>query len=196
MRVIGFTGGSGCGKTTALRCLAPYDVLCIDCDALYHEMLRTDAGLTAAIGAAFPAAMRGGALDRRALGEIVFSDPRALARLNAVTDPAVCRRVEALLERARAEGRRVAAVDAIRLLESGLGAKCDVTIAVTAPEEQRVRRLQAREGISEEYARMRIRAQRSDASFSAACDYTLENTGDLDAFQGQCRTLFQTICKE
>ena len=84
-------------------------------------------------------------------------------------------------------------IDAIGLLESGLAALCDVTVAVTAPAEARIARLMAREGVSREYAAARIAAQRSDASFSAACDYTLENDGTQDEFRLKCQNLFETL---
>jgi len=196
MKIIGFTGGSGCGKTTALQALAPYHALILDCDAVYHELLRTDRELTASIGARFPGTVRDGVLDRKALGNVVFSDPEALEALSAITDPVVMRRVQVLLDEARTAGRRVAALDAIRLEESGLADLCDVTIAVTAPLPQRIRRLMAREGISEDYARARIAAQRSNESFSQSCDFTLENSGDLSGFHTRCSELLQTILKE
>ena len=63
---------------------------------------------------------------------------------------------------------------------------CDVTVAVTAPEEDRVRRLMARDGISGEYARSRIAAQHNDAWFREKCDYVLVNDGELDAFATKC----------
>ena len=70
---------------------------------------------------------------------------------------------------------RLIALDAIKLVESGLGALCDVTVAVTAPEEVRVRRIMTRDGISEDYARARVRAQRSEEAFRADCDAVFEN---------------------
>ena len=196
MRIIGITGGTGCGKTTALDCLARRGACLIDCDALYHSMLREDRQLLDAIDRAFPGCVQKGVLDRKKLGAQVFGDPAALARLSAITDPAVDARVRALLEREAARGRRLAAVDAIRLIESGLGALCDVTVAVTAPEAQRVARLQAREGISEAYALARIRAQRSNEDFARDCDFVLDNSGELAAFTQKCERLFDSICKE
>ena len=72
-------------------------------------------------------------------------------------------------------GARLIALDAIKLVESGLGALCDVTVAVTAPEEVRVRRIMTRDGITEEYARSRIAAQQDAEYFRARCDYEFVN---------------------
>ena len=87
----------------------------------------------------------------------------------------------------------LAAIDAIGLFEGGLAELCDVTVAIIAPEEDRVRRLMARDGISEEYARNRIAAQHSEDWFRAHCDYILENNGKLDAFATKCVAFFKSL---
>ena len=101
--------------------------------------------------------------------------------------------LERRIAQARLENRPAIALDAIALIESGAGALCDVTIAVTAPEEARVRRIMAREGISEEYARARAAAQKPGAWFEARCDYTLHNGGGREELERQARTLFEQI---
>ena len=87
--IFGVTGGTGCGKTTFLKVLEEQGFLTIDCDALYHDLLRENAAMLAAIGAAFPGTVVNGALQRKALGQIVFADPAALKALSAITDPFV-----------------------------------------------------------------------------------------------------------
>ena len=171
--VLGITGGTGAGKTTLLRALERRGALVLDCDAVYHEMLRSDealrADLTAAFGEVF---VPDGGLDRQKLGKIVFGDDAALARLDGIIFRHLPR---ALARRMEAIGARLIALDAIKLIESGLGTLCDVTVAVTAPEEVRVRRIMARDGISEDYARARVRAQRSEEDFRADCGAVFEN---------------------
>ena len=194
MQVIGITGGTGCGKTTLLRQIEARGGLVLDCDAVYHRLLREDAELLAALRARFPAAFDGGALDRKALGRIVFADPAALAELNAITHPAVKRAVRQQLDAARSAGLALAAIDAVALLEGGLGELCDRTVAVTAPPEARVARLVARDGISEDYARLRIRAGKSDEAFAAACDEELHNDcPDAAAFAARCAAWLDTV---
>ncbi len=187
--IIGITGGSGSGKTTLLNLLQNMGGLVLDCDAVYHTELETNPALLAAIGARFPGTVQDGALDRKALGAIVFADDAALADLNAITHAAVKQAVLHALAAAPA----LAAIDAIALFEGGLAALCDVTVAVTAPVEARVARLMAREGIPEDYARMRIAAQHDDAWFRANCDYTLENNGTKEAFEAKCVAFFKNI---
>ncbi len=184
--IIGITGGTGCGKTTLLNCIAALGGLIIDCDAVYHRLLQTDQAMLSAIDNTFPGTVKDGTLDRKALGSIVFGDPEALLRLNAITHAAVKTEVLQLLESKPA----LAAIDAIGLFEGGLASLCDVTVAVTAPEEMRLQRLMARDGITEEYAKSRIAAQKDSAYFSKMCQYTLENSGTEAQFQDKCLAFF------
>ena len=187
--IIGITGGSGCGKTTALNVIRDMGGLILDCDAIYHQLLNTDAQMLAAIEARFPGTVENGALNRKKLGAIVFADEKALLDLNAITHGAVKKEVLRQLE----SKPKLAAIDAIGLFEGGLAELCHVTVAVTAPEEDRIARLMARDGISEEYARSRIAAQHSEDWFRAACDYVLENNGKIDAFATKCVAFFKSL---
>lgn len=180
--ILGITGGTGCGKTTLLRLIAQQGGRILDCDAVYHQLLKTDDALLAAIEARFPGTIEDGALQRKKLGAIVFSDPNALEALNNITHRAVFAEVRRQL----ADKPPLAAIDAIALFESGLDKLCDVTVAVTAPLEARIPRLMARDGISEEYARSRIAAQHDGDWFSNRCTYVLENTGTAQDFQKNC----------
>ena len=195
--VLGITGGTGCGKTSLLRRVAARGGLCIDCDAVYHRLLREDAHLLEALRVRFPAAFAGGALDRKALGRLVFGNPAELAALNAITHPAVRAAVQQTLDAARADGVSLAAIDAVGLIEGGLRALCSRTVAVTAPEQARVQRLMAREGIGEDYARLRIAAQKPDAAFAAGCDDVLVNDcPDAAEFDRCCGEYLDRVTKD
>lgn len=268
MYVIGITGPSGAGKTTALRVLEELGGRVFDCDAVYHEMLERDGELLGRIEAAFPGSVRDYALDRKALGSRVFADPAGLQRLTDITQPLVAKRVleeiaksdaaasdgrpmaaptngvvpdggrpmaaptsetslachsersdtrraclvqefvspspvpcsrfpvpstEATSSSAAtfpARGRYFAVIDAIGLFESGLGARCDLTVAVLADPEVRVRRLMARDSITEEYARSRIAAQKPMEWYASRADLVLENNGTEAEFAENCRAAF------
>ena len=103
-----------------------------------------------------------------------------------------------MLFRSRREGAPAVGIDAIALLESPLAAYCDRTLAITAPEELRVKRIMAREGISEEYARLRVAAQKPSAWFQEHCDDTLESTeaDTVETFGQKARALFAKLIKE
>ncbi len=188
--IIGITGGSGSGKTTLLQAIKARGGLVLDCDAIYHRLLQTDTSLLSAIEARFPGTVEDGKLHRKKLGSIVFSDPAALADLNRITHSAV--RAAVLCQLSGNPG--LAAIDAIALFEGGLAELCHITVAVTAPVEDRVKRLMARDGISEEYARSRIAAQPGDDWFREKCDHILENDGDLDAFATKCLAFLKQHC--
>ena len=144
--IFGITGGTGCGKTTALQAIESLGGLVLDCDAIYHELLKTDPSLLASINSRFPGVVENGELQRKKLGAIVFADPQALLDLNAITHAAV----KAEVERRLATAPALAAIDAIELFDSGLASLCDATVAIAAPLEDRVRRLMARDSISED----------------------------------------------
>jgi dephospho-CoA kinase len=187
--IIGITGGTGCGKTTLLDLIRDRGGMVLDCDAIYHELLRTDVSLLHAIENRFPGTVEDGQLQRKKLGAIVFRDPKALQDLNRITHSAITAEVLRRLE----SKPKLAAIDAIALFESGLNRLCDVTVAVTAPTEDRIKRLMARDGISKDYARNRIAAQPSNEDFSARCGYTLENSGEFHVFQSNCLAFLREI---
>ncbi len=187
--IIGITGGTGCGKTTLLRLIAAQGGLVLDCDRIYHRLLKEDPALLSAIGERFPGVVEQGQLQRKRLGALVFAHRDALEDLNRITHSAVHREVLRLLQ----PRPSLAAIDAIGLFESGIDQLCDVTVAVTAPLEDRVKRLMARDGISEEYARSRIAAQHPESWYRQRCGYVLENDGDELQFSGKCLAFFQQI---
>ena len=133
--------------------------------------------------------MTNGALDRKKLGTIVFADKKALEDLNRITHSAVTAEILEQLKTAPA----LTAIDAIGLFESGLDKLCKLTVAVTAPEEDRILRLMARDGISREYAKARIAAQPTAEEFSLRCDHTLVNDGSLAAFREKCLAFFADL---
>ena len=186
--ILGITGGTGCGKTTLLGLIQDRGGLILDCDEIYHRLLRSDEALLHAIESRFPEAFSQGKLDRKALGQIVFADATALGALNEITHRAVSNAVMRELKKKPP----LAAIDAIALFESGLNTLCDLTVAVSAPLEDRVARLIARDGITEGYARSRIAAQHEEAWFRARCDHVLENNGTQAEFQKKCIAFLDT----
>ena len=174
MTVIGVTGPTGAGKTTLLSLLEKKGFLVIDCDKLYYELLDSDLTFRQALEGAFgPIFLPDGSLDRPRLAARVFGDSRELDRLNAIVYPAVYAAVE---QKVRDCSQIGVAIDAVNLVESGLGALCTRVAAVTAPPEVRLRRIMARDHIDEARAAARIAAQKPDSYYYQHCDGVLENS--------------------
>ena len=187
--IVGITGGSGGGKTTVLRQAEKRGALILDCDEIYHELLKSNPQMLWEIENRFPGSVENSVLDRKKLGKFVFDDPEALQDLNAITHGAI----KAEILRRLAEKPALAAIDAIALFEGGLAALCDTTVAVTAPRADRVERLMKRDGISYEYAENRINAQKSESWFREMCDHTLHNDGTQAQFQEKCSEFLDHI---
>ena len=193
LTTIGITGGTGSGKTTALQMLKDMGAGVIDCDALYHEMLENNLTMISDIQEFFPEAVSDYHVDRKKLGEIVFSDENSLLTLNALTHRHIVRQVRKQLRQFAMEGKTIAAVDAIALVESKIAEDCDVLIGVIADPEKRVERIKARDEISDERAWSRIKAQKPAEFFRDNCDYVIENNGTENEFKEQCKALFAEV---
>lgn len=182
MKVIGLTGPTGAGKTTVLDLLRSRGAAVMDCDKIYYEMLRDNedlrAGLQNAFGDVF---LPDGTLDRKKLAGLVFSNEENLKKLNTLVYYHMGLEIRKRLQAAKGEGKTLAAVDAINLLQSGLGELCDTTVAVVASEETRLARIMVRDGIDRERAISRIRAQEPEEFFRRHARIVLENNGTPQA---------------
>ena len=195
MKLIGITGPTGSGKTTALAALERLGFQVVDCDALYYQILDRDQTLRDGIRQAFGQVfLPDGKLDRPALGNIVFGSPAALDKLNALVYPAMHTAVGQIIKNCTHKG---VVIDAINLIESGLGRLCDWTVALTAAAGIRLKRIMARDGISEERARARIAAQKPDKFYRKNCTFLLENkAGSKAEFDRLIYDFFADILNE
>ena len=193
--IIGITGGTGAGKTSALQALRALGGCVLDCDAVYHEMLRYDEGLRRELITTFGDVFTPeGGLDRQKLGTAVFGDGAKLDLLNAI----IYRRVPPeLSRRAAAQPAELVGLDAINLLQSGLGVLCDRTVGILADRETRVRRIMARDAIGEDYAQLRIAAQPDNAYYEENCSHILWNRAATpEEFEQTARTFFEKMILE
>lgn len=190
MKVVGVTGGSGTGKSTAVKVLEEMGALIIDCDSVYHELLETDSRLINELESSFNGVVTDGRLDRKALGGVVFNDSEALKKLNTITHFYVRNEIKRLLRAHAMNGGALAAIDASELFEGKADAMCDVTVGIIADRENRIERIIERDRISREYAEKRISAQHDEAYFRDKCGIIIENNTTKEEFYSKCMKIF------
>lgn len=191
--VIGLTGNIATGKSTVMAMLADLGAVVIDADRVAHEVMEPGQPAYEAIVQAFgdEIAPRGGPIDRQRLGQIVFSDPAALTRLESIVHPAVSKRLQALVAQS---GAAVVVIEAIKLLEAGLASQfCDAVWVVTASRAQQIKRLMRDRGLSYDDAVLRIDAQPAQEEKVAQADVVIDNSGSLAATRIQVQKAWQRL---
>ncbi|HET9661857.1 MAG TPA: dephospho-CoA kinase [Thermomicrobiales bacterium] len=177
--LIGVTGNIACGKSAVMQRLAELGATIIDGDLVYRELTGPGSELVQTLAREFGPAIVGsdGSLNRPALGKIVFSDPRALLTLDQLTHPVI---LDEVFRRIATASTDVVATDGIKLLESGLGDRCDEVWVVACDPAQQRERLMTRSGYAAEEANRRIDAQPPASEKIARADVVIENNGTLD----------------
>ena len=191
MRVIGLTGGFGTGKGEVAVVLRSLGARIIEADGVGHQVYRRGTEGWRRVVDLFgqDVLAAGGEIDRRRLGEVVFSDSQALARLNAALHPLIRQEVQARLEKLEGEGTRVTVVVAALLLEAGWRDLVDEVWVVWAPEV--VERVRQQRGLTPAQVRQRLGAQSPPEWQLQQADVTIGNTGDLGALREQVEALWQ-----
>jgi dephospho-CoA kinase len=174
---VGLTGGIGSGKSEVARTLAHLGAYVIDTDVLAREAVAPYSDGLMQIARVWPQVVRNNALDRAALGEIVFSDPEARSRLNAIVHPHV-RRLANEQERNALPNQIVVHVVPL-LFETDYYRNMDCNVVVVAPQEQRIARIESRDGLLESQIRARMAAQISPEQAASLADYVIANDASL-----------------
>ena len=182
MRIFGLTGQTGAGKTTAANLFRAHGWYVIDTDLLARAIVTPPSPVLSALADAFgrDLILPDGTLDRKALVRRVNERENGVARLNALTHPAIDDLVEKEIATAEKAGYEKVLIDAAALLESPTKRRCSVILAITANEETRLSRIMARDGISRENALQRMRMQHGEAYYRAGADAVIENNDPTD----------------
>ncbi|HEV2376323.1 MAG TPA: dephospho-CoA kinase [Streptosporangiaceae bacterium] len=191
---VGLTGGIGAGKSEVSRRLASHGAVVIDADVLAREVVAPGTpGLNEVTATFGPGVLRpDGSLDRERLGALVFSDPAALAKLNAIVHPLVGARATELQQ--AAADAAVVVHDIPLLAENNLAGHYDVVVVVDVPPQTQVERLVSR-GMTAEQARARMAAQASREQRLAVATVVVDNSGDLADLDQRVENLWQDLVR-
>ena len=197
MKILGLTGGSGTGKSAACTAFARLGCGVIDADATYRALCDTCEPMLKEIQNVFGDVFStDGKLDRKKLGAIVFADAQKLQQLNAITHPYIRQAARDAFAAYSKRGCLLCIYDAPVLFEGQMETLCDKTCAVLAARNTRIARIMARDAITEEYAALRIDAQKDDAFYRERCDYVVQNDADLDTLYTQVRKIYEDMVRK
>lgn len=193
--IIGLTGGSGTGKSSAARYIEQKGFLTVDFDRISREITQKNTPCLKEIVKTFSEEVlnEDKTLNRRRLGEIVFSDSEKLAILNSITHRYILKESERIV---RENSRCNFLFDAPLLFEAGLEKQCDYVISVLADKETRICRIVARDSISHETAENRINSQHNDEYYMTKSDFCVTNNGSIEELQQQLDDIFRRIVNE
>lgn len=191
--IIGLTGNIGAGKTTVLNMLRRHGAEIIDADAVAHKVMLPGGRAYRSIVADFGKDVLGSgqAVDRRKLGQLVFTNPEKLAHLEQILHPIVIDEVEHMIDASHAQ---VVVVEAIKLLEAGMAsALCDQIWVVTSPVEQQIERLMTSRNMSRQEAEARMMMQSPQAYKVRHADRVIDNSGSLADLERQVDAAWQSL---
>lgn len=179
MKVIGLCGGSGSGKSIVSKCFLNRGIPSLDTDAVYHAMVENDSECSRTLINEFGDSIKNskGGVNRKVLARIVFGfdSESKLKRLNSISHFYILKTCREWLAEQESKGVKAAIIDAPVLFESGFNSECDITVAVISSFDLRVKRIVARDGMTEEEAKKRIKNQADDEFLIKNADYVIYN---------------------
>jgi dephospho-CoA kinase len=188
---VGLTGGIGAGKSAVASIFADLGACVVDTDAIAREVVAPRSDGLMRIARVWPQVVRSGVLDRAALADIVFADPSARQRLNAVLHPHIRRR--AMEREARAKPGQIVVHVVPLLFETEYDRLVDKSVLVVAPLEERIARVVARDRIDEDRVRARVATQIVPDEARRRADYVIENSGDLEDLRAQTAAVYEAL---
>lgn len=190
--IIGITGGSGAGKSTVSKLFEERGVYVTDADIAAREIVKKGQPALQEIAETFGEGVINddGTLARRALGDIVFSSPQSLKKLNEIMHPRIAEYIKSRINEHKGE---LALIDGAALIESGIDRMCDYMCVVIADKQTRIERICARDGLSHEQAQARIEAQQPDEFYTSRADFIICNNGGDDELEAQVESILNEI---
>jgi len=194
-RVIGLTGGIGSGKSVVARYLAELGAAVIDADRVGHDVFHRGTEAWQDVVATFGRQILNpdGEIDRGRLGEMVFADSSALAKLNRIMHPRMREVIKAQIEEYRGQGVGVVVLEAAVLLEAGWDSLVDEVWVMVAPEGIAIRRAGEQHGLSEEQVTVRLRSQLAAEERIKYADVVIHNDGSLGELKEKVKDLWERL---
>jgi len=195
MKIIGLTGGIGSGKSTVSKVLAHLGAVVIDADKMGHEVFKPGTKAWQEVVDAFGQGIisADGTIDRRKLGEIVFSNPDARAKLNQVMHPLIYEQVKSRIEEYGRKGVAIIIVEAPLLLEVGWKSLVDEVWVTSASEATVIKRLKEQKGLPEAQSLARVRAQLTDEERIRQADVVIDTDCALDELKERVEALWRKL---
>ena len=195
MKVLGITGPTGSGKSLVSDFLKEKGIPCIDADAVYHKLLIPPSECLDAIRTAFGDEVLApdGSLDRTRLAAIVFTDADKLELLNTTVLDRVLDKIRLIISDYAQKGYTTVVVDAPTLIESGFDKECGTVLSVLAPAKKRLQRIMERDGLTEQKATERVKAQKSDAYYIEHSDYVIINDESAEKLKNTLFSILDTL---
>ena len=193
MIVLGLTGSIGMGKSTTARMFAEEGARVHDADEIVHGLYAPGGAAVGRVGDAFPAAVKAGGIDRKALAAELAEDPAALKRLEAIVHPLVAASRDAFLEEARKAGVEVVVLDVPLLFETGGDLGLDAVVVASAPAHHQRQRVMDRPGMTADRLETLISRQVPDAEKRARADFIVDTSQGHDHARDQVRQILATV---
>jgi dephospho-CoA kinase len=193
---VGLTGGIATGKSSVGAMFVELGCHLIESDQITHQLFEPGQAVHAAVVKQFGNRILApdGTIDRRILGDIVFKDPQARAKLNGLVHPAIIQRQQEWLQEMEAQDPHgIAIVDAALMIEVGTYRNYDKVIVVTCSPEMQRERLRARSALSEEEIESRIRSQMPAEEKIKYADFVIDNSGSIESTRVQVETVYQQL---
>jgi dephospho-CoA kinase len=197
MKVIGLTGGIGCGKSTVAQILKEFGAVVYDLDKIGHDVIQQGGSAYKQVLSSFGDTILAGSgeIDRLKLGKIVFNNPDALKRLNSITHPAIDKKINEGIKDGLAKGVKVMVMEAAAMLEAGRAWQADEIWVVTCPETSVIGRIKSRPGYNEEVAKSRIHSQMTNGERLKKADIVINNDGTMEELKAKVTREWNKLLK-
>lgn len=193
MLILGLTGGIGMGKSTAASILAGFGLPVHNADQVVHGLLQKGGKAVKPIAKIFPEVLKGGAIDRAALGRLVFHHPVRLKKLEKILHPLVVRDEKLFLKEARRAKVAAVVLEIPLLFETKADRRCDVVLCVTAPRPVQKARVLQRQGMTEAKFKAILARQMPDKDKQRRADFVIQTGTSRADTQKQLRKILDDL---